>query len=140
MLIVTPLVMKGVMTANLVMLIVILYVTIGAMIVNLVIQYAILPTVVVLVVKVVVRPAIAVIHLPAINVIQAVSQAIVLQGVTLQFVICVIHHKVVQPIVIPAASLVTGDILVKMALVVVIVLLHKELGLVGLVILLVREV
>ena len=43
-------------------------------------------------------------------------------------------------IVILIVKLVTMVILVKMALVVVIVLLHKELGLVGLVILLVREV
>lgn len=77
MLIATPPVMKGVTIVSLVMLIVILDVMKGAMIVRVVIQYAILPTVVVLVVKAVVRPAIAVIHLPAINVMQVVSQIIV---------------------------------------------------------------
>ena len=133
-------VMKGAMIVNRVTLGAILPAILGVMIVSLVIQYAILPTVVVLVVKAGVLPAIVVIPRPAISVIQAVNQVIVQQGVTLQFVICVIHHKVVQHIVIPAVRLVMAVILVKMALVMVIVLLHKELGLVGLVILLVREV
>lgn len=93
---------------------------------------------VVLVVKVVVLPATVVIPRLVINVIVVVNPITV--QVVMQFVINVKQNKDVLLLVILIVKVVTVDILVQTALVAVIVLLHKALGLAGLVILLVKAV